>query len=228
MDGILRLNPTIEQIVMAVSGNELDPEMWKSIIDHNDSEEEDDEDQYFSVDKVEKGLEDSASAKLLFLKAAEKGKTEICTRLHAVHGSKLLEYKDEDGYTAMHRAAYNGHIEVTEKLIQLGAKVTAETNDKWQPLHCACKWDKVEVASLLLQNGADINVQTQGGQTPLHLVSSNREAYQTMELLLTHPNIDPSLKNDLGETAYDIAARCCSHAGMFEIAEDCIRFIQYT
>ena len=173
-------------------------------------------------------MEDSEVAKTVFLKAAEKGKIKICTQLHAVHGSKLLEYKDEDGYTAIHRAAYNGHIEVTEKLIQLGASVSAKTNDKWQPLHCACKWNQAEVASLLLQNGADINAQTQGGQTPLHLVSSNREACQTMELLLTHPNIDPSIKNDLGETAYDIAARCCGHAGMFEIVEDCIRFIQYT
>lgn len=210
------------------SGDELDPEMWKSIIDHNYTDEEDNEDQSFLADKVEQGLEDLATAKTLFLKAAEKGNTKICTQLHAVHGSELLEYKDEDGYTAVHRAAYNGHVEVTEKLIQLGANVMARTNDKWQPLHCASKWDQVEVASLLLQNGADINAQTQGGQTPLHLVSSNREAQQTMELLLTHPKIDPSIKNDLGETAYDIAARCCAHAGMFEIVEDCIRFIKYT
>lgn len=216
-----------ESTTMALA-NELDPEMWTSIIDHNNTDEEDDKGQFFSVDKVEKGLEDLAAAKQLFLKAAEKGNTEICTQLQTVHGSKLLEYRDEDGYTAIHRAAYNGHVEVTEQLIQWGVNVTALTNDKWQPLHCASKWDQVEVASLLLQNGADVNAQTQGGQTPLHLVSSNREARQTMELLLTHPHIDPSIKNSVGETAYDIAVRCCAHAGMFEIVEDCIRFIQYT
>lgn len=215
-------------MVMALGGNvdELDPDIWKSIIDYNIDEEDNDE-QYFSSDKVEKSLEDLATAKLLFLKAAEKGEIKICTQLHAVHGSELLEYKDEDGYTATHRAAYNGHVEVIEMLIQLGANLTAKTNDQWQPLHCACKWDKVDAASLLLQNGADINAQTKGGQTPLHLVSSNREACQTMELLLIHPHIDPSLKNDLGETAYDIAARCCAHSAMFEIVEDCIRFIKY-
>ena len=213
---------------MASCGEELDPEMWKSIIDHNGSEEEEMEDQYFIADKVQKGVEDLITAKPLFLKAAEKGKADICTQLHAVHGSDLLEYKDEDGYTAMHRAAYNGHVEVIEKLLQLGASVTVETNDRWQPLHCACKWDMVDVASLLLQNGANINAQTEGGQTPLHLVSSNREVHQTMELLLTHPDIDPSIKNKLGETPYDVAACCCSHAGMFEIVEDCIRYIQYT
>lgn len=215
-------------MALAGSGDELDPEMWKSIIDHNDTDEEDNEDQHFSAEKVEKGLEDLATANVLFLKAAEKGRTKICTQLHEIYGSKLLEYKDEDGYTAIHRAAYNGHVQVIEKLIQFGANVTAKTNDKWQPLHCACKWNQVEVASLLLQNGADINAQTQGGQTPLHLVSSNREARETMELLLIHPRIDPSIKNDLGEMAYDIAARCCAHAGMFEIVEDCIRFIQHT
>ena len=215
---------------MALGGDssELDPEIWKSIIDHGNVDEEDSGDQWLSADKVEEGLENLATAKLLFLRAAEIGEVKICTQLHIVHGSELLEYKDEDGYSAIHRAAYNGHIEVIKKLIQFGANVVAQTNDKWQPLHCASKWDKVEVASMLLQNGADINAQTQGGQTPLHLVSSNRDAFQTMELLLSHPNIDPSLKNNLGETAYDIAARSCAHAGMFEIVEDCIRFIKYS
>ena len=215
---------------MALGGNdnELDPEMWKSIIDHNYIDEEDEESQSFSVDEVDKGLKDLETAKILFLKAAENGKTKICIQLHAVHGSELLEYKDEDGYTAIHRAAYNGHTEVIKKLIQFGANVTAKTNDNWQPLHCASKWDQVDVASLLLQNGANVNAQTQGGQTPLHLVSSNRESHQTMELLLTHPNVDPSIKNNLGETAYNIAARSCAHAGMFEIVEDCIKFIHYT
>ena len=210
------------------SVDELDPDIWKSIIDHGNVEDEDDEEEIFSSDKVEEGLKNLEIAKTLFLKAAEMGKITICTQLYVAHGSELLEYKDEDGYTAIHRAAYNGHVEVIEKLIELGANVAAKTNEKWQPIHCACKWNQVEAASLLLQNGADINAQSQGGQTPLHLVSSNREACQTMELLLTHPNIDPSIKNDVGETAYDIAARCCAHANMFEIVEDCIRLIQYS
>ncbi|XP_065888448.1 ankyrin repeat domain-containing protein 49-like [Dysidea avara] len=204
-------------------GAELDPEMWKSIIDHTDTDEEDGDIQYFYPDEVEKSLGDLAAAEILFLTAAEKGNIAVLNQLHAVHGSQLLEYRDEDGYTSLHRAAYNGHVEMTEKLLQIGANVMAETNNKWQPLHCACKWDKVEVASLLLQNNAHVNAQSEGGQTPLHLASSNRYCHQTMELLLTHPDIDPSLRNNAGETAYDIALRSCTHAGMFEIVDECIR-----
>jgi len=210
---------------MASNGvGELDPEMWKSIIDHNNTDEEDGNTQYFNPDEVERSLADIAAAEILFLRAAEKGNIIVLNQLHAAHGSKLLEYRDEDGYTALHRAAYNGHVEMIEKLLHIGANVRAMTNNKWQPLHCACKWNKAEVASLLLQNNADINAQSEGGQTPLHLASSNRDSLQTMELLLTHPDIDPSLRNNAGETAYDIAFRSCAHAGVFEIVEDCIRF----
>ena len=208
---------------MASRSAELDPEMWKSIIDHNDSED-DDNTEYFSPDEIEKSLGDLTAAENLFLKAAEHGNITIVNQLHAVYGIDLLEYRDEDGYTALHRAAYNGHVETTKQLLQLGANVMAETNNKWQPLHCACKWDKVEVASLLLQNNANVNAQSEGGQTPLHLVSSNRDCHQTMELLLTHPDINPSLQNNAGEIAYNIASRSCSHACMFEIVDDCIRF----
>ena len=204
-------------------GGELDSEMWKSIIDHGDTDEEDGDTHYFNPDEVEKSLGDLAAAEILFLRAAEKGNITVLNQLHAAHGSKLLEYRDEDGYTALHRAAYNGHLQVIEKLLHIGANVMAKTNNKWHPLHCACKWDKVEVASLLLQNNADVNAQSEGGQTPLHLASSNRDSLQTMELLLTHPDIDPSLRNNAGETAYDIALRSCTHAGIFEIVEDCIR-----
>ena len=52
----------------------------------------------------------------------------------------LLNCRDEDGYSPLHRACYNGHADVVKVLLPRGADVQAKTEDGWQPLHCACRW----------------------------------------------------------------------------------------
>ena len=54
--------------------------------------------------------------------------------------------------------------------------------------------------------------------------SCNDGAKETLELLLTHPDIDPLLRNDANETAYDLALRHGRCSYLFEVVEDCIRF----
>lgn len=104
-------------------------------------------------------------------------------------------------------------------LLSYDADIRAKTVDGWEPLHCACKWDSVEAVSLLIQNGADINALTKGNITPLHLAASNVNGRRTLELLLWHPHIDPTIKNDGGDTAYDIAIRSGPLGALFEILE---------
>lgn len=137
-------------------------------------------------------------------------------------GDDLIHTKDTDQYTALHRASYNGHLEVVEYLLQAGAKVDARTIDGWQPLHCACRWNKTPVASLLLQNGAVINAQTNGKQTPLHLAACNNYAKNTLTLLLSHPKVDPSLRNSQNDTALQVAERCGTYGYLFELVEDSV------
>lgn len=52
----------------------------------------------------------------------------------------LINCTDEDGYSPLHRASYNGHLDVVRVLLERGADVRAITEDGWQPLHCACRW----------------------------------------------------------------------------------------
>lgn len=44
---------------------------------------------------------------------------------------------DNSGYTALHYAACNGHVDVCKMLIQVGANVDAQTRGLATPLHKA-------------------------------------------------------------------------------------------
>ncbi|KAL7983252.1 hypothetical protein Chor_000128 [Crotalus horridus] len=132
-----------------------------------------------------------------------------------------INVQDEDQYTPLHRAAYNGHMEVVRELIAHGADVHALTVDSWTPLHSACKWNNTKIASFLLQHGANVNAQTNGLLTPLHLAAGNRESRETLELLLMNRYLKPNLRNNLEETAYDIARRTDKYHYLFEIVEHC-------
>ena len=75
----------------------------------------------------------------VFLKAAEKGRINYVLKILETDAS-LINCKDSDGYSALHRAAYNGHVEMVKTLLKNGADIGSLTQDMWQPLHCACRW----------------------------------------------------------------------------------------
>lgn len=62
-----------------------------------------------------------------------------------------------------------------------------------------------EVLTALIEAGADVNVAAQGGWTPLMYAARDGNA-KTVQLLL-FAGADPSLVNDEGNSAYDIALR---------------------
>ncbi|XP_058884443.1 ankyrin repeat domain-containing protein 49-like isoform X2 [Acipenser ruthenus] len=156
----------------------------------------------------------------LVLWSAEMNRVSTVRRLLST-SAELVNTRDDDKYTPLHRAAYNGHLEVVKELIAYKADIHARTVDGWTPLHSACKWNNAKVASYLLQQGADINAQTNGRLTPLHLASSNKDAKETLELLLMNRYIKPHLKSSSDETALDIARRTSAHYYLFEIVEPC-------
>lgn len=75
------------------------------------------------------------------LKSSEKGIVDHVVSILDKEPS-LVNCKDSDGYTPLHRASYNGHVNVVRILLQRGADVDSKTEDGWQPLHCACRWGK--------------------------------------------------------------------------------------
>ena len=84
--------------------------------------------------------EDKYTVKV-FLKAAEKGKLDYAVQILKKDAS-LINCKDSDGYSALHRASYNGHVDMVKVLLNHGADIGGLTEDMWQPLHCACRWGR--------------------------------------------------------------------------------------
>ncbi|XP_067890113.1 ankyrin repeat domain-containing protein 49 [Heterodontus francisci] len=188
--------------------------MWPGESDEEDEEAE--SDAYFKKKELE--LQNDPASLLLW--ASEKNQVSIVSRLLSENPS-LVNVKDDDDYTPLHRAAYSDHIEVVRELIAHGANVHARTVDGWTPLHSACKWNNAAIASFLLQHEADINAQTNSLQTALHLASGSKSTKETIELLLMNRYINSDLKNNLGETAYDVAWRTNIYYYLFEITEHC-------
>ncbi|PAA52823.1 hypothetical protein BOX15_Mlig014965g3, partial [Macrostomum lignano] len=158
--------------------------------------------------------------------AAENGRLDEVTRLvplpdppTAEPPSPLLAAADSDGYRALHRAAYNGHVGICRHLLMCGADVSAGSGQGWTALHSAAFWNQTAVVALLLRAGADPNAATESGQTPLHLCLGENRDPATAQLLLLHPRLDPSAVNSSGETALTVAKRCTPYAHLLAFLE---------
>ncbi|CAH8556894.1 unnamed protein product [Schistosoma turkestanicum] len=126
----------------------------------------------------------------------------------AVQLNELLSAKDQDGYTALHRSAYGGHVEVLQCLIKYGANVNNRTEDGWTPLHSAAFWNKLACVQILIAAGADLNALTNSGQTALHLAVSNNQGPETLYLLMAQPGAPVyGVVNKLGDEVADIVKR---------------------
>ncbi|XP_021951020.2 ankyrin repeat domain-containing protein 49 isoform X1 [Folsomia candida] len=204
--GPLREYDDLEAQMECLKAKSTHPEMFVSGFDVDDQGIED--------------AEDPNSPGELLLKSAEDGDLNLIAKLMAENPT-LVSYQDQDGYTALHRASYSDHSEVIKYLIAHGAQVEKGTEDGWTPLHCATHWNSYKAARQLVNSNANVNAQTNGGQTPLH-IASNQQSRECMIILLSHPGIDITLKNSLGETPLDLALRAGRYAYLFEMCDESI------
>jgi hypothetical protein len=205
---INKLNTTVYNEIIEKKNGE--PSKWQSYWEKDEDDIEQWTEEEIRRDPV-KGL----------LTAVEQGDL-LRVQEYINQDRSLLNARDSDGYTPLHRSASGNHLKICEYLLESGADIYALTDDKWNALHCAAFWNNYQIGSLLIQNGIDINAQTNGGQTPLHLAASQKNNREIIQLLLMHPFINVNISNKLNETPMIIAKRSSSVHCLFDLYTDAL------
>ena len=155
--------------------------------------------------------------RLEILSAAENNDLEA-VEIHLSANPLLINAVDHDGYSALHRAAYNGHIDMIIFLMSNGANPNAVTVDGWTPAHCASRWNQSKCVEMLVDYGCNPNQPSAGGQTLLH-IATQHGCFDVVKYLLLNPEVDILLKNNQDETAYDLSQRNSKMAPVFEAVD---------
>jgi len=81
----------------------------------------------------------------------------------------IVDEKKDDGYTALHLASLNNHVEVGELLVHTGrANMDLQNVNQQTALHLAVERQHTSIVRLLVREGANLNVTDKDGDTPLH------------------------------------------------------------
>ncbi|KAK2723321.1 hypothetical protein QYM36_001843 [Artemia franciscana] len=81
----------------------------------------------------------------------------------------IVDERKDDGYTALHLAALNNHVEVGELLVRVGkARMDLQNINLQTALHLAVERQHTQIVRLLVREGCSLNIPDKDGDTPLH------------------------------------------------------------
>lgn len=116
------------------------------------------------------------------LMAADTGSVSYA-RVALIEGAEV-NYRSEDGITALMYASANGHLDVVELLLENDANPNLEPYFTYKTaLYTAVENGYVEIAELLILNGADMSVKNDFGVNLLHVAAENH-VWEMVDLLL--------------------------------------------
>ena len=113
-----------------------------------------------------------------------------------------LNAQVRNGDNALMIASYKGNLPAVQALIDKGAEVNKKG---WTPLHYAAAAGSNEIVQLLLNKSAYIDAESPNKTTPT-MMAARAGHIMTVKLLLDE-GADATLKNELGMTAIDFAAK---------------------
>ena len=141
--------------------------------------------------------------------AAVEGATVCVTLLLARFGDEAgqqLGMVDDDGNSAAHYACYFNQPSTLALLLDAGASMTARGNHGRTPLMAAAVHGATDSMTLLLDKGVHglgLDAKQDGDRTALHLATYH--GYHQVVSLLLHAGADPTIYDDVGQTALDDA-----------------------
>jgi ankyrin repeat protein len=121
-----------------------------------------------------------------------------------------------DGWTALHLAAFFGHVDVIDRLLAAGADVNARSRNSTAntPLHAAVAGGRVAAALRLIGTGADVHAVDSGKYTPLHIAAESGQV-PVVESLLAR-GADPHAVDNDDKTPLSRAA-AKNHAAIVDL-----------
>lgn len=125
----------------------------------------------------------------------------------------LINMKDNNGCTPLHRACSSGLSEIVELLLKNGATFS-EDKHGLTGLHFACLNGNENVALILIRYGAKVNQIDKYGNTPLHLACSF--GYEKVAEILIKANANMNSINEYGMTPLIHAIRG-NHEKVFKV-----------
>ncbi|KAM3957514.1 ankyrin repeat domain containing protein 6 diego [Aphomia sociella] len=129
--------------------------------------------------------------------------------------ARHIDVTDENGCSALQRAAADGHVEVVHLLLQHGADPNKQDHLHGNTAAHEAAWKGYSrCAALLGRGGAALHSRNAGGFTPLHLACQNGHNQSCREILLA--GASPDDQNNYGDTSLHTAARY-GHAGVTRI-----------
>jgi acetoin utilization deacetylase AcuC-like enzyme len=125
------------------------------------------------------------------------------------NAARLLDRRDEHGYSAIMTAAAlkdkKASVAIVSLLAKAGANIGCEDNGGFRAIHWAAAVGNVSSVTLLVREfGEDVNVRSaNGGETPLHR-AARLSRIDTMKTLIADLGADVSVRDARGETAFDV------------------------
>ena len=135
--------------------------------------------------------------------AAEIGHSDILKLLLDVRPQDI-DNKDNNGSTSLSKAAFQGHKESVELLLNRGANINHKDNDNQTALMIAAFQGHKEIVELLLDRGANINEKDNDGSTALTYAAF--QGHKEIVELLLDKGANINEKHNDGSTALMKAA----------------------
>ncbi|XP_017106661.2 uncharacterized protein dgo [Drosophila bipectinata] len=134
-------------------------------------------------------------------KAKAKGTHQTTEALH----NSSLSIANNEGLSALHLAAQNGHNQSSRELLLAGADPDVQNNYGDTPLHTACRYGHAGVTRILLSALCDPNKTNLNGDTALHITCAMGRRKLTRILLEADARL--GIKNAQGDCPMHIAIR---------------------
>ena len=140
-----------------------------------------------------------------FLKAVREGDGVKATQMVGEEGSTVINYRGDDGDSALHIVTRQRIYNWVGFLLQKGADANLSGKDGDTALIIAARIGWAQGAERLISEGANINKVNKLGETPL--IAAVQQRHTEMVRLLLEKGADSSKTDRVGYTARDYAKR---------------------